>query len=413
MRLVRLDSIREEMELARDIPSAVLGALPLLRRGVRLSPSLAERLAARGVRAVWIEDGLGDGIIPAQPLPDHVRHSTEQAVGTCLRAARSAAGGIAGLPTAALAQIEDAAAGILNALANCPEAALALDDLASADSYTYSHSVRVATLGLLLGQRINRLDGWIDWRGQRRYDRSAERMTELAMGLLIHDIGKISIPESVLNKPAKLTSEEWDLIKTHPSAGASMLPADRASALTICVVRDHHERWDGLGYERGRTGSDIHQFARIAAVADVYDAITADRPYKPANAPHVGVRVVREGAGSQFDPGVVEHFLRVVMPYPVGYSIAMPSGRPAVVAGVDGERPERPRVRYHDESGQIREAVMQVVDGEVRDSALPAGDEPAAGRPLPAKTDEQPGGVPDHRSATGGSLCELDRAATR
>jgi len=271
----------------------------------------------------------------------------------------------------------------------------------------------LGALGLLLGQRINPLDGWIDWRGQRRYDRSAERMTELAMGLLIHDIGKISIPESVLNKPAKLTPEEWDLIKTHPSAGASMLSADRASVLTICVVRDDHERWDGLGYERGRTGSDAHPFARIAAVADVYDAITADRPYKPANAPHVGVRVVREGTGSQFDPGVVAHFLRVVMPYPVGYSIATPSGRPAVVAGVDAERPERPLIRYRDESGRIREAVMQVVDGEVRDPALAAGDQPAADLPLPEAANELPAGAADHRPATGGSLRELDGTATR
>jgi HD-GYP domain-containing protein (c-di-GMP phosphodiesterase class II) len=366
MRLVRLDSIRGEMELARDIPSAVPGALPLLRRGVRLSPALAGRLAARGVRAVWVQDGLGDGIIPAQPLPDHVRRSTEQAVATCLRAARSTAGGIAGLPAAALGQIEDAAGGILSALDDCPEAALALDDLASADSYSYSHSVRVATLGLLLGHRINRLDGWIDWRGRRRFDQGADRMIELAMGLLIHDIGKIAIPAAVLNKPAKLTPEEWDLIKTHPSAGASMLSADRVSALTICVVRDHHERWDGRGYERGRTGADTHQFARIAAVADVYDAITADRPYKPATAPHVGVRIVRDGAGSQFDPGVVEHFTRVAMPYPVGHSITMPSRRSAVVARVDAERPEHPSVRYHDEAGRVCEAVMHVVDGVVR-----------------------------------------------
>jgi HD-GYP domain-containing protein (c-di-GMP phosphodiesterase class II) len=381
MRLVRLDSVREEMELARDIPSAVLGALPLLRRGVRLSPDLAARLAVRGVRAVWVEDGLGDGIVPAQPLPDHVRRSTEKAVGSCLSAARSAAGDLHGLPAAALSQLEDAARGILHALDDCPEAALALDDLSSADSYTYSHSVRVATLGLLLGQRINRLDGWIDWRGNRRYDRSAERMTELAMGLLIHDIGKISVPEAVLNKPEKLTVQEWELIKTHPSAGASMLSADRVSALTICVVRDHHERWDGLGYERGRRGDETHQFARIAAVADVYDAVTADRPYKPATAPHVGVRVIREGAGSQFDPGVVRHFRRVAMPYPIGYSIALPNGRTAVVATIDPERPDHPTVRYQDENGQIVQAPLHIVDGEVRDPGF-------GGRPVSA--DETP-----------------------
>jgi HD-GYP domain-containing protein (c-di-GMP phosphodiesterase class II) len=336
------------MELARDIPSATLGAAPLLRRGVRLSMALARRLASLGVRAVWIEDDMGEGIIPAQPLPDHVRTATEHAVGSCLDAARSVASDLSNLP------------------------ALAFDDLSSADSYTYSHSVRVATLGLLLGQRIDRVDGWIDYRGERRYDRMVERMTQLTMGLLIHDIGKISIPEPILNKPGKLTPEEWELIKTHPAAGASMLSADRISPLTRCIVRDHHERWDGLGYPAGRLGEETHQFARIAAVADVYDAITADRPYQPATAPHVGVKMIREGAGTQFDEEIVEHFLRIAMPYPIGYTITLPGAIAGAVAGVDPEEPEYPVIRYRDEAGQLIEVAMHIVDGIVQ---LPADDD--------------------------------------
>ncbi|MGH2875019.1 MAG: HD-GYP domain-containing protein, partial [Solirubrobacteraceae bacterium] len=314
MRLVRVGWIVDDMELARDIPSAILGAAPLLRRGVRLSAALAARLGSLGVRAIWIEDDMGEGIIPLQPVPDHVRAATEAAVSSCLDAARAVAADVSDLPARTFQQLEQAAAGLIEALADCPEAALAFDDLATADSYTYSHSVRVATLGLLLGQRIDRVDGWLDYRGERRFDRMVERMTQLAMGLMIHDIGKISIPESILNKPGKLTEEEWALIKTHPIAGASMLSSARVSPLTRCIVRDHHERWDGLGYPAGRAGVEIHQFARIAAVADVYDAITADRPYQPATAPYVGVGVVRDGAGSQFDAEIVEHFLRIAMP---------------------------------------------------------------------------------------------------
>jgi HD-GYP domain-containing protein (c-di-GMP phosphodiesterase class II) len=375
MRLVRLESIREEMELARDIPSALPGALPLLRRGVTLSPALAARLATRGVRAVWIKDGLGDGIEPAEPLPPHVRRATEQAVGACLSAAQDAALGTQALPAATVSQLQSVADSVMQALDGCPEAALALDDLSTADSYTYSHSVRVATLGLVIGHRLTRLDGWIDWRGRRRYDRIHERMTELAMGLLIHDIGKISIPETVLNKPGRLTAEEWELIKTHPTAGASMLSPDRVSPLTICVVRDHHERWDGLGYRRGRTGTETHQFARIAAVADVYDAVTANRPYKPATSPHVGVRVVREGSGTQFDPDIVEHFRRVVMPYPIGYTIELPDGRTGVVCTVDPDDPERPLVRVRERDGALAEHRLRIVDGNVLEGA---GIEPLA-----------------------------------
>ena len=362
MRLVRLDWITDGMELARDIPASRLGGAPLLRRGVRLTAAMARRLEPRGVRAVWIEDDIGEGIIPVQPLPDEVRHATERAVITCVDGARHSSGA---LSLDALAQLESAAQGMLHALEDCPEAALALDDLANADNYTYAHSIRVATIGLVLGHRITRLDGWIDWRGQRRFDEASRRMSEMAMGLLIHDIGKIAIPEAVLNKPDALTPEEWDLIRTHPSAGASMLSSDRVSALTVSIVRDHHERWDGLGYEQGRVREETHQFARIAAVADVYDAITADRPYKAATAPHVGVRTVREGAGTQFDPTVVEHFRRIVMPYPLGHALPLPGGLSGVVCRVDPERPDDPVVRLRTAGGQLIERTVHVVDGEV------------------------------------------------
>ncbi len=367
MRLVRVDWIVEGMELARDIPAATPGSAPLLRRGVALTGAMARRLEPRGVRAVWVEDELSDGVAPVMPLPDEVRRSTEQAVTTCLTGARTRSGA---LPAEALAQLEQAANGMLAALDDCPEAALALDDLASADSYTYGHSVRVATLGLVLGHRMSRLDGWVDWRGQRRFDRIEARMSEMAMGLLIHDIGKISIPEAILNKTGTLTDEEWDLIKTHPGAGASLLPADRVSALSIAIVRDHHERWDGDGYEQGRLEEEIHPFARIAAVADVYDAVTADRPYKAATAPHVAVRIIREGAGNQFDPRVVEHFLHVAMPYPVGYTLPMGDGSSGVVVGVDPDDPERPVIRFRDPAGQFVEDALLVVDGIVSAAEL-------------------------------------------
>ena len=307
MRLVRIGSVVGGMELAREIPSATPDSAPLVRRGVRLTRAMVDRLASRGIRALWIEDDLGDGIEPIYVLPDEVRRSTERAVDTCLSAARLTPVGTL-LPPKAMAMLESAAAGMLDALSNCPEAALALDDLAGADSYTYSHSIRVATLGLLLGHRIARLDGWTDWQGRKRFDGLPGRMTEMATGLLIHDIGKIAVPVSVLNKPDALTPEEWSLVRTHPSVGASMLSVDRVSARTISVVRGHHERWDGQGYEQGRTGTEIHEFARIASVADVYDAVTADRPYKLATAPHVGVDVIRKGSGSQFDPSIVAHF---------------------------------------------------------------------------------------------------------
>jgi HD-GYP domain-containing protein (c-di-GMP phosphodiesterase class II) len=131
-------------------------------------------------------------------------------------------------------------------------------------------------------------------------------------------------------------------------------------------VRDHHERWDGDGYEAGRAATEIHPFARIASVADVYDAITADRPYKAANPAHVGVRAVQEGAGTQFDPSVVDHFLHIAMPYPIGSEVTLPDGSAGVVANVSSKSPDTPVIRHRDASGRFVEAEMHIVDGIVQ-----------------------------------------------
>jgi HD-GYP domain-containing protein (c-di-GMP phosphodiesterase class II) len=112
------------------------------------------------------------------------------------------------------------------------------------------------------------------------------------------------------------------------------------------VVREHHERWDGLGYPNGLAGRNIHQLARIAAVADVYDAVTSDRPYHAARPPYVGVEVILEGAGTQFDPEVVEVFRRVVHPYPIGSELRLPGGEVGVVARIDPLHPDCPWVRF-------------------------------------------------------------------
>ena len=134
-------------------------------------------------------------------------------------------------------------------------------------------------------------------------------------------------------------------MKTHADAGVELLrPAD-LSPLALSVVRDHHERIDGSGYPDGLIGHQVQEFPRIAAVADVYDAVTSERVYKPAAPPHVGVKVIRAGAGTGFCPNVVRAFRAVVMPYPVGHEIKLPDGRVGVVSHVDIAEPDVPTVR--------------------------------------------------------------------
>jgi HD-GYP domain-containing protein (c-di-GMP phosphodiesterase class II) len=131
------------------------------------------------------------------------------------------------------------------------------------------------------------------------------------MGLL-HDVGKIGIKDSILNKQAPLDNEEFDVMKTHPSIGAKILSSMKSLDIIIPGVKYHHEKFDGTGYCEGLKGEEIPLEARIIAVADTYDAMTTDRPYRKGLSHEIAVEEINRFSNKQFDPKVVEHFNRVV-----------------------------------------------------------------------------------------------------
>ena len=362
MRLAKITDVVGGVTLAHDVPNAALGAGPLLRRGVVLTPNMIGRLQAYNISTVWIEDELSKDIDPGETLPDGLRGRAEGAVSSCLVEIEQSGPKL--LSPEALREIKDAVTSIVDILAGDPRLMLRLDSLASADSYSYAHSVRVTTLGLLLGHRVLQNDGWTDWKGEKRYDRLDERLTDLGAGLLIHDIGKAVIPESVLNKNGPLTAEEFDLVKSHAAVGAQMVSTEHLSPLSIAVIRDHHEKWDGTGYGNGKVGLNIPQFARIAALADVYDAVTSERPYKAGQPTWMGVKVIRDGSGNHFDPTMAKHFLDFVHPYPKGTTIKLNSETEGVVVDVDAVNPDYPLVRYR-RGERLTEKVLHIEDGVV------------------------------------------------
>jgi HD-GYP domain-containing protein (c-di-GMP phosphodiesterase class II) len=368
VRLIPSRKIRDGVELARDIVAGPPGTAPLLRAGVKLSARYAELLPKAGVGSVWIEDELGEAIDIAEPLSVETRAKVHKATGAAISAAGVALRTGAGMPTQIVDSLNDVAGAMVEDLLDCPDAALALDDLSAFDDYTHRHSVQVTVLGLLIARRAWGTDGWTDYRGRRRHDRLDERMRKLGLGLLVHDVGKLAVPPEILNKPGRLTDEEMAVMKTHAHLGVELLrPAD-LSPIAISVVRDHHERIDGSGYPEGLHGAQVQEFPRIAAVADVYDAVTSERVYKPAAPPHVGVHVIREGSGSQFCPSIVRHFRAVVMPYPVGHEIKLPDGRTGVVAGVDIAAPDVPTIRVMGPAG-VEEFVVDMTAGAERVTA--------------------------------------------
>lgn len=363
MRLVSSRHLQAGSVVARDVRAGPVGTAPLLLSGATLTESMCARLIARGIAAVWVEDELGAGIEPLEALSAETRDAAEQEVMETLTLARHALARGQHLPAQDVERLRGVATSIAEEIAALPEAVVALTELRHADAYTHEHSVRVTTLGLLLAARHWQRHGWTDHLGRQRFDGVQQRMTQLGFGLLVHDIGKLALPREVLDKPGRLDPREWELVRRHPELGAAMLSHTTTSMLAISVVRFHHERWDGAGYPRGLAGRTISELARIAAVADVYDAVRSERPYKPARPPHVGVDVVRDGAGSAFDPAIVETFCEVVMPYPVGHEVELGDGRRGVVVSVDPQRPYAPRVRTREDDGTLRESEVELTAG--------------------------------------------------
>lgn len=181
-----------------------------------------------------------------------------------------------------------------------------LTDIRLHDAYTFAHSVNVAVLSAMIGKFSNLSD---------------EEMRTLVMGGLLHDLGKVMIPAELLNKKGRLTAQEFEAMKRHPMEGAHriseyewMLP--KASILAA-IAAQHHERVNGKGYPRGIKGEKMHRFAKMVAIADVYDALTSERPYKKAYTPSVAYGIMKISKG-HFEEELLRQFFDNVAIYPLG-----------------------------------------------------------------------------------------------
>jgi HD-GYP domain-containing protein (c-di-GMP phosphodiesterase class II) len=346
MRRVPIEELKTGDRLGRDVYSAA-DSLPLLRAGVRLSDSYVQALRRATILSVWVDDVISEGIEPLEILEEATKRRATIAIQNAFKNVASSVpknGGRVSSETAK--EMEEVAEMIIRDISRNVHSALALNDLANADGYTLKHSLAVTTLGLSIGMRVMHKHGWIDAHGKRRFDDIEGRLAPLGVGLLLHDIGKLAVPHDILHKPGALTKEEFETVKGHPMLGFQMLvKADGISPLARAVVRSHHERWDGSGYPEAKAGAAIHQFARIASPADVFDALTSDRSYRKAMPMDKGYDLVLQGAGSQFDPEVVDIFRTFVAPYPPGTNIVLSDGRAGLVKEVRPEAVTRPIVR--------------------------------------------------------------------
>jgi len=329
MRFVATNCLREGMRLARPLYRNID---TMLASGVVLNERYISSIQRCGFSGVYIDDELSADIEVNTMISDELRHSTTKSLTKIIDLA--ATGG----SSAKLPNIGQQVESIVDELFSNRDVMVNMLDLSSYDNYTCSHSLNVAILSIVLAMGMG-------------FPRS--ETVGIGAGALLHDIGKVFVNKSILQKNGPLTNEEFDIVKKHPKDGYNYISKRYHIPLRHCdTILDHHEKFDGSGYPSGKSGTDISIFGRICAVSDVYDALASKRPYRDALPPCECVEYIMGGTGTLFDPKVVDVFTQRIAPYPVGTSVKLSNGWVGLVVENYISYSLRPKIRIYEQNGE-------------------------------------------------------------
>ena len=315
MRYISLSNAEPGMRLAYDLYDSF--GRTLVGSSCELTPYYIEKLNEYGFDGIYIEDELSQDIKVESVISPQLR--TEGLI--CVRE-----GNIDGCMDVARRMVQEVLErGVLS---------LDLTDLRTYDDYTYAHSVNVAIICCLIGIGM---------------EMKEDDLTLLVTAALLHDLGKLQIPEEILNKPGRLTQEEYQIMKSHATLSYEFI-SERwdLSAQIKTAVLFHHENVDGSGYPQGLEGSEQTLFTKILHVADVYDALVSKRPYKKPYSPYEASEYLMGGCGIMFDAKVVDTLLKYVPLYPKGTEVALSDGRCGIIYENAGIHNLRPIIRLMD-----------------------------------------------------------------
>jgi HD-GYP domain-containing protein (c-di-GMP phosphodiesterase class II) len=330
MRLINTRYVVEGSVLARPVINS-LGRV-LLQAGIRLTASYIERLQRMGYDVLFIQDDRLEDVEFHMSITGQTREAAYKTIENVSKYIER--GNESSLN---VSSVRNTIQKMLNDLLSSDDILGNLTEIQGYDDYTFNHSVNTTIIALVLGVA----SGY-----------SEHKLLELGMGVLMHDIGKIMVPESILNKKTPLIEEEFEEIKRHSTCGFDILRKNNDfSLLSAHVAFQHHEKWDGSGYPRRLKGNEIHEYAKLAAIADVYEALTSKRVYRNALDPNEAYEYIVSQGNIHFDPQVLEIFKKHIAVYPSGSGILLSNGQRGNVVKQNPGFPNRPLVRvfYQDE----------------------------------------------------------------
>ena len=311
MRFIPTIGLQQGMVLAKNIVSTDKALM--LRKGLILNESTIDHLIEQGYPGAYISDIFSEDIEVGEAVSDETFVS-----------------GMVAVKEGDVGHITEVAAQIVLEVTKEGETSMDLFDLRSVDEYTYHHSVNVAVLAAVVAKTMSL---------------SPTAIEEIVQAGLCHDLGKTKVPLEILNKPGKLTDEEFAIIKRHPLDSFEIIRDNKNLSQAVKeAALYHHENENGSGYPAKKVGDDIPLYAKIIHVVDVYDALTNKRAYKDPFAPVDALEYIAGGAGMLFDMSVVDALLVAVPAYPRGVEVKLSNGEGALVTG-PSDNPRRPKIK--------------------------------------------------------------------
>lgn len=299
---------------------------------MKLTDSIIERLKQKGINTIYIRDEATEDIEIEEAVSQKTRQTAMKVIyqgfSEIIQAEKKWKARLSPSTAAAFRNVFEM---ILNDLKKNGKAIGLLSDMYIQDHYVYAHSLNVAIYAAALGLEL----GYTD-----------KELLELGIGAMLHDIGKLMIPEEILYKPGRLTDDEFATMKQHAEYGFDYLRQQQGIPLLAahCAFQ-HHERLDGTGYPRALRGDQIHKYARLLSVCDVFDALTTNRVYRRAMLPHDAMEIIFAGTGTHFEPAIVEAFRKTIAIYPIGLTVTLNTGAVGIVVDYNRNLPSRPVVR--------------------------------------------------------------------
>jgi len=339
MRLVSLSKCQPGVTLARSIYSE--NGSTLVGAGVVLTQRMLDRLQQLNITTLYIQDARTDDIQLEDAVSERTRQEAMAVIHETFRSAlNSPQKWSQSFHDRQFGkQFRDVMVSVIDELKGNRSAMNLLGNACASDHYIFAHSFNVALYTTALAMKA----GF-----------GEKELMEIGMGAMLHDVGKMSIPPEILQKPGPLTEDEFAIMKKHSEYGFEMLRRqDDIPLLAAHCAFQHHERIDGSGYPRGLKGEEIHPYAKLLAVCDVFDALTTQRAYRAPMLPHEATEILFAGAGTLYDQTCVEYLRDTIALYPLGMTVTLNTGEVGVVIDYNKGMPGRPIVRVlTDEAGQ-------------------------------------------------------------